>query len=47
MKGLIQKIIELFFGKKLESPNERAKKIVKSNSGADNELLSERIRNRR
>lgn len=40
MKGLIQIIIELLFGKKVESPSDRAKKIIKSNSSSDNDLLS-------
>ena len=40
MKGLIQFFIELLFGKKVESPSDRAKKIVKNNSSDDNDLLS-------
>lgn len=40
MKGLIGFILELLFGKKVESPSERAKKIVKGNSSSDNDLLS-------
>lgn len=40
MKGLIQIIIELLFGKKLPSPNDKAKTFVKNNSSDDNDLLS-------
>lgn len=47
MKGLIQIIIELLFGKKLPSPNDKAKTFVKNNSSDDNDLLSEQLRNRR
>lgn len=44
MLGLIQKILEFLFGKKLPSPNDKAKTFVKNNSSDDNDLLSEQLR---